>query len=74
MRGRERQQWIEFVRRREERKADKLARKRRRKKPEPTQRPEKWVSTQEELEAALDDLVREAERRGVASSTPAPSE
>ena len=50
MRDRERQQWTEFVRQREERKADKPAKKRRPKKPEPTP---------EELEAALDDLLKE---------------
>jgi hypothetical protein len=36
MSSRERQLWTEFVRQREERKADKPARKRRVKKPEPT--------------------------------------
>ena len=60
MSGRERQLWTEFVRKREERKDDKPARKRRAKKrPEPTPA---------ELEAALDDLVTEAEQRIRASS------
>jgi hypothetical protein len=36
MRDRERQQWTEYVRRREERKREKPARKQRPKKPEPT--------------------------------------
>jgi len=50
MSGRERQLWTEFVRKREERKDDKPARKRRAKKrPEPTP---------VELEAALDDLLK----------------
>jgi len=49
MRNRERQQWTEFVRKREERKDDKPARRRRRsKQPQPTPA---------ELEAALDDLT-----------------
>jgi len=48
MRDRERQLWTEFVRKREERKDEKPARKRRAKKPQPTPA---------ELEAALDDLV-----------------
>ena len=48
MRDRERQQWTEFVRQREERKTDKPAKKRRSRKPEPSLA---------ELEAALDDLV-----------------
>jgi hypothetical protein len=45
MSGRERQLWTEFVRKREERKDEKQARKRRAKKPQPTAA---------ELEAALD--------------------
>ena len=54
MSSRERQLWTEFVRKREERKDDKPARKRRAKKrPEPTPA---------ELEAALDDLTTEATR------------
>jgi hypothetical protein len=48
MSGRERQLWTEFVRKREERKDEKQARKRRAKKPQPTPA---------ELDAALDDLV-----------------
>jgi len=44
MSGRERQLWTEFVRKREERKDEKQARKRRAKKPQPTP-------------AELDDLV-----------------
>ena len=60
MSGRERQLWTEFVRKREERKDEKQARKRRAKKPEPTPA---------ELEQALDSLVTEAERRTAASST-----
>ena len=63
MSGRERQLWTEFVRKREERKDEKPARKRRAKKPQPTPA---------ELEQALDSLVTEAERRTAASSrTPA---
>ena len=54
MSGRERQLWTEFVRKREERKDEKQARKRRAKKPQPTPA---------ELEAALDDLTRDAEGR-----------
>ena len=50
MSGRERQLWTEFVRKREERKDEKQARKRRAKKPQPTPA---------ELEAALDDLTNE---------------
>jgi hypothetical protein len=53
MSGRERQLWTEFVREREEREDEKQARKRRAKKPQPTPA---------ELEAALDDLTREATR------------
>src|SRR5262249_48565876 len=60
MSSRERQLWTEFVRKREGCKDDKPARKRRPTKPQPT--PAK-------LEAALDDLVTEAERRTAASST-----
>jgi hypothetical protein len=60
MSGRERQLWTEFVRKREERKDEKQARKRRAKKPEPTPA---------ELEQALNDLVTEAEQRTAASST-----
>jgi len=48
MSSRERQLWTEFVRKREERKNEKPARKRRSKKPQPTPA---------ELEAALDDLT-----------------
>jgi hypothetical protein len=48
MSSRERQLWTEFVRKREQRKDEKPARKRRSKRPEPTPA---------ELEAALDDLV-----------------
>ena len=60
MSSRERQLWTEYVRQREAREDDKPARKRRAKKqPEPTPA---------ELEAALDSLVTEAERRTVASS------
>ena len=59
MSSRERQLWTEFVRKREGRKDEKPARKRRPRKSEP--RPA-------ELEAALDSLVTEAERRTVASS------
>jgi hypothetical protein len=60
MRDRERQLWAEFVRKREERKDEKQARKRRAKKPQPTPA---------ELDAALDDLVGSVkmlwgERRG----------
>ena len=54
MSGRERQLWTEFVRKREERKDDKPARKRRAKK-----RPEPAPA---ELEVALDDLTTEASR------------
>jgi len=59
MSSRERQLWTEFVRKREGRKDDNPARKRRPRKSEPTPA---------ELEAALDSLVTEAERRTVASS------
>ena len=63
MSSRERQLWTEFVRKREGRKDEKPARKRRAKKPQPTPA---------ELERALDSLVTEAERRTAASSrTPA---
>ena len=63
MSSRERQLWTEFVRKREERKDEKPARKRRAKKPQPTPA---------ELEQALDSLVTEAERRtGASSRTPA---
>jgi hypothetical protein len=51
MSSRERQLWTEFVRKREERKADNPTRKRRPKKPAPA-----------ELDAALDDLTTEATR------------
>ena len=51
MSSRERQLWTEFVRKRKECKDEKLARKPRAKKPQPTPA---------ELEAALDDLVAEA--------------
>ena len=51
MSSRERQQRTEFDRKREARKDEKPARKRRAKKPQPTPA---------ELEAALDDLVRES--------------
>ena len=64
MSGRERQLWTEFVRKREERKDEKPARKRRAKKPQPTPA---------ELEQALDSLVTEAERRTAASSRTAAS-
>jgi hypothetical protein len=50
MGSRERQLWTEYVRKVEERKNEKQARKRRVKKPEPTPA---------ELEAALDDLLKE---------------
>ena len=53
MSSRERQLWTEFVRKREARKDDKPARRRRAKKPEPTPA---------ELEAVLDDLTTEAMR------------
>ena len=53
MSSRERQLWTEFVRKREGRKDEKPARKRRAKKPQPTPA---------ELEAALDDLTTEATR------------
>jgi hypothetical protein len=53
MSGRERQLWTEFVRKREERKDEKQARKQRAKKPQPTPA---------ELEAALDDLTNEEPR------------
>jgi len=59
MSSRERQLWTEFVCKREGRKDEKPARKRRAKKPQPTPA---------EFEAALDSLVTEAERRTVASS------
>jgi hypothetical protein len=54
MSSRGRQLWTEFVRKREGRKDEKPARKRRAKKPQPTPA---------ELEAALDDLTTEAEGR-----------
>jgi hypothetical protein len=60
MSSRERQLWTEFVRKREGRKDEKPARKRRAKKPQPTPA---------ELEAALDSLVTDAERQIRASST-----
>ena len=53
MSSRERQLWTEFVRKREGRKDEKPARKRRAKKPQPTPA---------ELEAALDELTKEATR------------
>ena len=59
MRNRERQQWTEFVRKREERKDDKPRKPRTRKKLEPSQT---------ELDAVLDDLTGAApapERREV---------
>jgi len=59
MSSRERQLWTEFVRKREEHKDEKPARKRRAKKPQPTPA---------ELEQALNSLVTEAERRTAASS------
>ena len=55
MSGWERQLWTEFVRKREGRKDEKLARKRRAKKLQPTSA---------ELEAALDDLTNEEPRSG----------
>jgi hypothetical protein len=55
MSGWERQLWTEFVRKREGRKNEKPARKRRAKKPQPTR---------VELEAALDDLTNEEPRSG----------
>ena len=55
MSGRERQLWTAFVRKREERKDEKQAGKRRAKKPQPIPA---------ELEAALDDLTREATQSG----------
>jgi len=55
MSGWEHQLWTEFVRKREERKDEKQARKRRAKKPQPTP---------VELEAVLDDLTREATQSG----------
>ena len=55
MRDRERQLWTELVRKREERKDDKPARKRR-----PRKQP---LFSPAELEAALDDLTAEAESR-----------
>jgi hypothetical protein len=60
MSSRERQLWTEFVRKREGRKDEKPARKRRAKKPQPTPA---------ELEQALNDLVTEAEQRTAGSST-----
>jgi len=57
--NRERQLWIEFVRKREagpQSQDGKPTRKRRSKTPQPTPA---------ELEAALDELVREADSRGV---------
>jgi hypothetical protein len=62
MSGRERQLWTEFVRKREERKDEKPARKRRSKQPQPTPA---------ELEAELDDLTKEAEGRREARPTSA---
>ena len=62
MSGRERQLWTEFVCKREERKDEKPARKRRPKKSDPVQA--------ELDEAVLDDLITEAERR--TASSPAP--
>jgi hypothetical protein len=56
MSGRERQLWTEFVRKRDERKDEKPARKRRAKEPQPTPA---------ELEAALDDFTNEEPRSGV---------
>jgi hypothetical protein len=53
MSSQERQLWTEFVRKHEERKDVKPASKRRAKKPQPTPA---------ELEAALDDLTKEATR------------
>jgi hypothetical protein len=53
MSSRERQLWTEFVCKREGRKDDKSARKRRAKKPQPTPA---------ELEAVLDELTTEATR------------
>ena len=55
MSGRERQLWTEFVCKREERKDEKQAKKRRAKKPQPTPAG---------LEAALDDLTNEEPRSG----------
>jgi len=54
MSGRERQLWTEFARKREERKGEKQARKRRAKKPQPTPA---------EREAVLDDLVARYDAR-----------
>jgi hypothetical protein len=56
MRKRERQQWTEYVRRMEARKGEKPTRKRRAKKQRPQPAPA-------ELEATLDDLIREADSR-----------
>jgi hypothetical protein len=58
MSGRKRQLWAEFVRKREERKDEKPARKRRSKQPQPTP-------------AELDDLTKEAEGRREARPTSA---
>jgi hypothetical protein len=55
MSSRERQLWTEFVRKREGRKDEKPARKRRAKKPQPTSAG---------LEAALDDLTKQEPRSG----------
>jgi hypothetical protein len=55
MSSRERQPWVEFVRKCEERKDEKQARKRRAEEPQPTPA---------ELEAALDDLTNEEPRSG----------
>jgi hypothetical protein len=57
MSDRERQLWTEFVRKREQRKDGKRAKK---------PRTRKGVSSPAELEAALDDLVREAQARQAA--------
>jgi hypothetical protein len=54
MTARERQLWTQFVRRREQRKNGKRAKKRRTRKAE---------LSPAELEAGLDDLVREAQER-----------
>jgi hypothetical protein len=54
MSSRERQLWTEFVRKREGRKDEKPARKRRAKKPQPTPA---------QMEAELDDLTTEATQR-----------
>jgi hypothetical protein len=54
MRNRERQQWTEYVRRMKECKDKKSRKPRAKKKPE---------ASQAELDAALDDLTREAKER-----------